>query len=50
MQEKGDVKDHCITKKVHCMQTGTLMMVSVTRPYKIPDYFEADKIIRKLNK
>lgn len=26
------VKDHCIVKEARCMQTGTLMVICVTRP------------------
>lgn len=43
------VKDHCIMKKVQCMLTRTLMVISGTGPYKNPIYFEADRILIKMN-
>ena len=43
------VKDHCIIKKVRCVQSRTLMVISGTGPCKNPNYFDADRILIKIN-
>lgn len=41
-------KDLCTIKKVRCMQTGMLMVISVTGFYKYPNDSEADRILIKI--
>lgn len=43
------VKDHCIIKTMHGVQTRTLTMISGTGPCKNPNYFDADRILIKIN-
>lgn len=43
------VKDHCIIKKMHGVQTRTLTVISGTGPCKNPNYFDADRILIKIN-
>lgn len=43
------VKDHCIIKTMHGVQTRTLTVISGTGPCKNPNYFDADRILIKIN-
>lgn len=48
-RSRETVKDHCIIKTMHGVQTRTLTMISGTGPCKNPNYFDADRILIKIN-
>lgn len=48
-RSRETAQDHCRIKEVHRMQTGTLMVICVTRPKRNSTHFEAERMQIKIN-